>query len=515
MQEKKRFSTENCLKSIERIADILAPETSFRKGLMEMLGILAGDMHFHRPHIIVQDPVNGCLRLSLSLAEAESPEESYAPGDGATGEAYQSDRPVIVPCMKDRPDFGNRLFGRSPKELSELAFLSVPVHVVDGGNRRVIGVLSCDTPRASSGELGLQSQYLQAVAALVGGQVAWLQEDLARRRFRCSTLAEANPLPGSIVACSKSMRQVLRLVRQVAPSHATVLLRGESGVGKELMAKAVHEASPRRLGPLVSLNCAAIPDSLVEGELFGWRKGAFSGAISNHRGVFLQAEKGTLFLDEIGELPLSAQSKLLRVLQDGMVQQLGSEESTHADVRIVCATNRPLEDMAADGRFRQDLLYRINIFPIYIPALRERVEDVIPLACHYVEAFAREYGKKAACLSPPAMELLRSYSWPGNIRELKNAMERAVLLCDEDAVRSYHLPSAMQRGPATRPMRDGETGFAETVERLERDLLEEALRSAAGNIHQAARNAGLTYRVMQYKVKKYGIDWRSFTHPKR
>ena len=303
---------------------------------------------------------------------------------------------------------------------------------------------------------------------------------------------------------------MLHQVHQVGSSHAIVLLRGESGVGKELMAQALHEASPRKDKPLIKINCAALPSELIEGELFGWQKGAFTGAFQNHKGVFQQADKGTLFLDEIGDLSLSAQAKLLRVLQDGVVQPLGTEKSIAVDVRIICATNRHLEKCVEAGTFRKDLYYRINIFPIFIPPLRDRTDDIIPLANYYLKKYAEEYKRPVSRISTPAMDLLTGYKWPGNIRELRNTMERAVLVCDEEAIRAYHLPTDMQKSGQANTLREHGAGFTETVERLEKDLIVDALRNAQGNIHQSARDIGLTYRIIYYKIKKYGINYHDF-----
>jgi len=302
---------------------------------------------------------------------------------------------------------------------------------------------------------------------------------------------------------------------QVGPSRATALLRGESGTGKELMAEAIHRSSPRRNQPFVTLNCAALPADLLEGELFGWRKGAFTSAVQSRKGLFEQADKGTLFLDEIGDLALPAQAKVLRAIQDRQIQCLGSDRPISVDVRLVCATNRPLEQLVEQGLFREDLYYRINVFPIHMPALRERREDIPHLAEHFLRMFSAEYGRDVQHISTPALDMLVQYSWPGNVRELKNVIERAVLVCDEAAIRAYHLPQALQSGEAdacalspAMPL-----GFTEKVNQLERKLIADALRDSRGNIHEAARGLRITYRILYYKMKKYGIDYRDFVTP--
>lgn len=506
------MTTRQCLDTINRVLVSLEPGHSFRESLQELLRALAENLHFDRPHIMVQDPESGMLRLSLSLGPAEAPDSVYAPGTGITGRVFATGTPCIVPCMTDQADFRNRLFGRSREEMEHLAFLCVPVRINQSSpESQIVGTLSADTPAAQPEELELRCLFLETVASLIGRQVAWLQEDLVRQHFQVLTRDGPVPHFSGIIALSKSMRGVLRQVGQVAPSRATVLLRGESGVGKELMAQAVHEASPRKDMPLVRLNCAALPAELVEGELFGWKKGAFTGAVQDRRGLFQQANGGTLFLDEIGDLSTNAQAKVLRALQEGEVQPLGASHVVNVDVRLVCATNRPLEKLVEQQAFRADLYYRINVFPIFIPPLRERTEDIIPLAEHYLQMFGSEYTRPVKRISPPAVDLLLHYNWPGNIRELKNVMERAVLVCDEDTIRAYHLPASLQGNAQDTPeAHRSSEGFAEAIARLEKRYIVDALHASHGNIHQAARSLGITYRIIYYKMKKYGIDFHKF-----
>jgi Nif-specific regulatory protein len=311
------------------------------------------------------------------------------------------------------------------------------------------------------------------------------------------------------------MRVVLRQARQVAPSRATVLLRGESGTGKELLADAIHIGSPRADKPLIKLNCAALPSELVESELFGHQKGAFTGAVQTKRGLFELAHNGTLFLDEIGELSLDAQAKVLRAIQEKEIQRVGGEQTLSVDVRLICATHQPLEELLTKGRFREDLFYRINVFPVFIPALRERREDILPLCEHFLQAFAKEYGKSIKRISTPAIELLSMYHWPGNVRELSNCVERAVLVCEEEVIRTYHLPPTLQTADSSA------TGinlsFGEAVAKFEQELLVDSLKKTRGNMLQSARDLRVSYRIINYKVKKYNIDVKRFAtaKPKR
>jgi len=280
------------------------------------------------------------------------------------------------------------------------------------------------------------------------------------------------------------------------------------GLGQELLAEAIHNASSRRTKPLVRLNCAALPSELLESELFGHERGAFTGAVGTKKGRFELAHTGTLFLDEIGELSAEAQAKLLRALQEGEIQRLGSEKSIKVDVRIICATHQPLENLIQSGRFREDLYYRINVFPIFIPPLRERREDILPLAEYFLEFFAKEYSKNIKRISMPAIDLLTQYQWPGNVRELRNCMERAVLICNEEAIRTYHLPPTLQSAESSATGTN--LSFGEAVAKFEQELLVDSLKKTGGNMLQSARDLRVSYRIVNYKVKKYNIDVKRY-----
>jgi Nif-specific regulatory protein len=304
------------------------------------------------------------------------------------------------------------------------------------------------------------------------------------------------------------MRQVYEQVAQVARTNTTVLLRGESGTGKELIAHAIHYNSSRAKKPFIKVSCAALPHDLIESELFGYEKGAFTGAQTAKKGRFELAEGGTLFLDEIGELNLSTQVKLLRVLQEREFERLGSTETTRANIRLVAATNKDLEKAIAAGEFREDLFYRLNVFAIFVPPLRERRPDILLLADHFVEKFAREHGKKVKRISTPAIDMLASYHWPGNVRELANAIERATVVCDGQVLHAHHLPPTLQTAEASGT---GQTAsLSDALEAFEKDALQDALKSARGNRAKAARLLATTERIFNYRVRKYGIDWRRF-----
>ncbi len=314
--------------------------------------------------------------------------------------------------------------------------------------------------------------------------------------------------PERIVGRSAPMRELFALMDRVAATETTVLVTGESGTGKELVARAVHERSRRARGPFVAVNCAALPESVIESELFGHERGAFTGAHERRRGRFELADGGTLFLDEIGELPLSVQVKLLRVLQEGEFQRVGASSTTRTDVRVIAATNRDLEADTASGHFRADLFWRLNVFPIRVPPLRERRSDIILLADHFAEKLALRAGKSIARISSPAIDLLMTYHWPGNVRELENCVERAVILSTDSVIHAYHLPPSLQSADSTGT--GPAAGLDADLARLERELLVEALKMSRGNAAEAARMLGISERRMGLALTRHRLDWRQF-----
>ncbi|MBI3029821.1 MAG: sigma-54-dependent Fis family transcriptional regulator [Candidatus Rokubacteria bacterium] len=360
-----------------------------------------------------------------------------------------------------------------------------------------------------------------AVAAIKGGAADYLTKPLnldellhriaqVRERQRLimenrelrEALQERHRVEG-IIGESGRMQEVLSLVRRVAGSDATILIQGESGSGKELIARAIHYASPRAGGPLVSVNCAALPETLLESELFGHEKGAFTGAVAARKGRFELADGGSLFLDEIGDLPLHLQVKLLRVLQEREFERVGSSRPVSVDVRLLAATHRDLEALVRAGRFRDDLYYRINVVTISLPPLRERREDIPLLLDHFVEKFSRRNGKRIGGLTRDAREALLRYDYPGNVRELENLVERAVILTRDEVIGLEDLPLGVKEreGEPT-----GETSLTVRVEGLERRMIREALARADGVQTRAAEILGISERVLRYKLKKYGLS---------
>jgi Nif-specific regulatory protein len=312
----------------------------------------------------------------------------------------------------------------------------------------------------------------------------------------------------NIIGNSNPMKLVYEQISQVAKSNATVLLRGESGTGKEMIANAIHYNSLRSKKPFIKINCAAVPETLIESELFGHEKGAFTGADRQKKGRFELADGGTLFLDEIGDLPVQTQIKLLRVLQEREFERIGGTETIKANIRLITATNKNLEEAIANGEFREDLYYRLNVFSIFLPPLRERKSDILLLAEHFLEKYEIEHNKRIRRISTPAIDMLMSYHFPGNVRELENAIERAVLVCDTNVIHGHHLPPTLQTAEVSGTVTDLTLGSA--VAAFERDMIQDALKSTKGNVAQAARNLDTTQRILGYKIKRYGIDTMRF-----
>ncbi len=342
-----------------------------------------------------------------------------------------------------------------------------------------------------------------------------LTEAIARRKLSESKkpVTDARETAASeaqIVGSAPAMIDVYKTVAQVAPTTASVLIVGESGTGKELVARAIHAKSPRSTKPFVAVNCAALPESILESELFGHEKGAFTGALCARAGRLEEADGGTLFLDEIGDFSPAIQVKLLRMLQEREFERVGSNKTLQADVRVIAATNRDLESRLSEGLFRQDLYYRVNVFPISLPPLRERRGDILLLADHFVAKYGKKMGKEVRRISTPAINMMLAYHWPGNVRELENCIEYAVLLSSDGVIQGHHLPPTLQLPASGESVRRGMLRVR--VDLLERDMIADALKSRQGSVTLAAQELGITPRMVRYKIKKLGIDYRQFRH---
>ena len=376
--------------------------------------------------------------------------------------------------------------------------------------KKCIGLLCVQPNAESNSDTSEREAVLELIALMIGQglrvEMAVLSE---REKLREENLHLKKELKekydfSHIVGNSNAIRLVYDQVTQVARSNATVLLRGESGTGKEMIANAIHYNSLRSKRPFVKLNCAALPDTLIESELFGHERGAFTGADRQKRGRFELADGGTLFLDEIGDLPLQTQIKLLRVLQEREFERLGGTETIKSNIRLITATNKNLEEAIAKGSFREDLYYRLNVFAIHLPPLRERKSDILLLAEHFLEKYEAEHEKRIRRISTPAIDMLMSYHYPGNVRELENAIERAVLACDSNVIHGHHLPPSLQTAEVSDTVTSLSLEMA--VEAFERDMIQDALKSTRGNVAKAARMLDSTERIVGYKIRKFAID---------
>lgn len=386
------------------------------------------------------------------------------------------------------------------------AWLVVPIR----HGTEILGTLSFRCNHAMAEVLEAELRFLVLIAGQVGLAVRFRQlakerfDSLRRENERLQEQIKKSFVPDGMIGKSSAMRMVYFHVDQVADSKTTVLIRGETGVGKERIAQTIWQGGSRREKAFVRVNCAALPESIIESELFGHEKGAFTGALALRKGRFELATGGTLFLDEIGEISLATQAKLLRVLQEGTFERVGGAQTIKVDVRVITATNRNLERMIEEGKFRLDLYYRINVFPVYVPPLRERRSDILELADYFLEKYATQNGKNVVRLSTPAIDMLMSYHWPGNVRELENIIERAVLLSQDGVIHGYHLPPTLQTAEASGTMPSAQTLQA-ALDAVEREMVIEALKTHRGIMAKAARQLGLTERMMGLRVKKYDI----------
>jgi Nif-specific regulatory protein len=489
------------------ISKALADSLDLEMTLTSILRSLDTHLKLRRGTITLfdQDSETINIKVAHGLSEQSKKLGSYKVGEGITGTVVQTGKAIIVPDISKDPRFLYRTRPRKTAEGKRIAFFCVPIKLE--GN--TIGALSVDRRAEKKEQLELNIELLNVIATMVGQAVKLhrlVESD--RNRLRDENVRLRQELKDrfnihNMVGSSSTMQQVYRLIEQVADSNTTVLIRGESGTGKDLVAHAVHYNSPRADKPFVKVNCTALPETLLESELFGHEKGAFTGAIERKLGRFERAQGGTIFLDEIGDFPPNLQVKLLRVIQFKEFERLGGYETIKANVRIVVATNKNLEEQIEKALFREDLYYRINVFPIYLPPLRERKDDIMLLADYFLEKLAAANGKHITRISTPAIEMLTRYHWPGNVRELENCIERAVLLCDSDVIRSEHLPPSLQMIRKTESA--SRRTMVEIIENMEKELIVDALKKSAGKQRNAAKDLGITERILGYKIKKYNI----------
>jgi Nif-specific regulatory protein len=515
-------------------------EEDISKVLRLVLFILSEHMNMLRGMVTILNRSTGemVINESFGLSEEQRQLGRYKVGEGVIGQVVKTGKPSVVPRIDEEPRFLDRTRSRAKENKEELCFICVPIR--EGSE--VIGTLSADRRIPAAPENGTKKskgddarmdilQYyvdlLSIIAAMISQAVRLKQLDYEERvngvLERAGRPAPAGfklvdgetdeempeaERPANIIGNAKPMISLFRMIDKIAKTSATALILGESGVGKELVANAIHFKSMRNGKPFIKFNCAALPESIVESELFGHERGAFTGANAQRRGRFELADGGTIFLDEVGEMSLPTQAKLLRIIQEKEFERVGGSKTIKTDVRIIAATNRNLEEQIRLGSFREDLFYRLNIFPITVPPLRERKTDILLLADYFVEKFNAANHKGVRRISTTSIDMLMRYHWPGNVRELQNCIERAVILSEDNVIHGYHLPPSLQTAESSGTPYTGD--LQQKLDAIEQEMIIEALKRTKGNMTKAATQLGLSDRIMGLRMKKFDIDYRKF-----
>jgi len=492
------------LETLYQVSQVLSHSLNLKETLTAVLRVLHDGVGMERGMVSLVEPETGELQVSVAhgLDRIFIEEIRYRPGEGVVGMILEEGEPIAVERIADEPRFLGKLALYDP----ECGFVGVPIRI----GRKVAGVLAAQTATGAEGLLDEYIQFMEMVANLVG-QAVRLSADVQKERQALTEERDTlrRTVRGqygfdNIIGHTQSMRRVFEQVRLVAKWNTTVLIRGETGTGKELIANAIHYNSPRAKAPFVKLNCAALPENLLESELFGHEKGAFTGAVNQRKGRFEQADSGTLFLDEVGEVSAAFQSKLLRVLQEGEMERVGGNHTIKVDVRVIAASHRDLEGEVAAGRFREDLYYRLNVMPITLPALRERLEDIPDIAHFLVDKIARQQSRPLE-LTDAALRVLMHHAWPGNVRELENCLERAAVLTeaeiiDRDAILLTGIEEqvSLSRG-AMRAVDLDDPNLDE------RERVIAALEQAGWVQAKAARLLDMTPRQIAYRIQTLNI----------
>lgn len=500
------------LSALLAICQAIDTALNLESALDGVLGIMSRQLSMQRATVTLYDPETGQLSINASygLSSEEKQRGVYRLNEGVTGRIFQTGEPYCVPDINKEPLFLDKTESRKIRR-GMISFIGVPI-VLHGDP---IGVLNVD--RLFEDDIAFEEDidFLKVVATLIG-QFISLNEKimereavLKRENTSLKYQISKNTKGPYIIGQSSTMVEVQRQMEKVSPTRATVLLLGESGVGKTLIARIIHELSDRKGHPFIKINCAAIPENLLESELFGHEKGAFTGASGTRPGRFEEADSGTIFLDEIGELPLGLQAKLLRVLQDKELERLGSNRTRTIDVRILAATNRDLGDLVEHNKFRLDLYYRLNVFPIHVPALRERKEDITGLLNHFLQKMSDDYGRYIH-FTATALDALIRYDWPGNVREMQNLIERLVIMSDSERISLEFLKSYLAPGQtaAVQEVVNSSEGIppCTSLKEVERNEIMAALERSGWLQYKAADALGVSARQMGYRVKKYGLE---------
>jgi Nif-specific regulatory protein len=497
------------------ISYTLESSLELREVIRPVLLKMAEGLGMKRGTITILNRAQGTASISeaVGLPTGQSQQEYLLACHELVQQVLESGQAIVVPDISKESVLKTRWQQEQQADPTSLsaAYICVPIKF----GEEVIGALSVE--RILDGRVRLSSdrRLLSLIANVIAHTVHFHRlaqeklESLQRENERLQQQIQTSFRPPNMIGNSDAMRSVYRHIEQVANSVTTVLIRGESGVGKELIARALHEQSPRKGKAFVKFNCAALPESIIESELFGHEKGAFTGAIAMRKGRFEVADGGTIFLDEIGDISAATQVKLLRVLQEREFERVGGHTPIKADVRILTATSRNLEEMIEQEKFRADLYYRLNVFPIYAPPLRERKTDLLLLADFFVEKYSQLNQKPVRRISTAAIDLLMSYHWPGNVRELENCIERSVLLAPDKSIEAHHLPPTLQKKDSSEKSSAGGT-LDSAVSALEFEMIVAELKTCDGNMAAAARKLGLTERQMGLRVKRLGIDFKRF-----
>ncbi len=495
------------------ISTKLGESLDLKAALKPILQLIAEHMDILRGTLTILNRAKG--EIAIEEAYGLRPEEQargrYRMGEGITGKVIDTGQPIIVPNIAEEPLFLDKTGSRRHIDKLKIAFICVPIKI---GNE-VIGTLSADRLHTESISLDEDVRVLTIIASSISQAVRLRQlaqeelEKMMEENQRLHDQLRTKYDMKTIVGNSKGMQMVYSLIDKVCRTNATVLILGESGVGKERVAQTIHYGSNRADRPFIKVNCAALPESLIESELFGHERGAFTGATMARKGRFEAAESGTIFLDEMGDLPLTLQTKLLRVLQEKEFERVGGNTTIRVNARIITATNKDLEGLIRAGRFREDLYYRLNVFPVLVPPLRDRKTDIMLLADHFIQKYGKEHGRKITRISTTATDMLMNYHWPGNVRELENCVERAIILSTDGVIHGYHLPPNLQRRETDG--REAASGsFRDVIANMEREIILDELKRTRGNMAKAARTLGITERMMGLRVAKHEIDPRQF-----
>jgi len=502
IMEKKIRETE--LNVIFETCRVIGQALKLDQALDTILAILSSSLSMKRATVTLKDEETGYLviRASHGLTESERKRGVYRQDEGITGRIFQTARAYIVPDISKEPLFLNKTRSRHIQKES-IAFLGVPILL----HGKSIGVLNVDRLFEDEIPFDEDIRLLSIIATLIA-QFVSLNRQVRLREAKllkdCSLTGKSDSETQSrffMVGKSPSMVAVQHQIRKVAPSKASVLLLGESGTGKTLVAKILHELSTRSGSPFVKINCASLPENLLESELFGYEKGAFTGAIRSKPGRVEEADGGTIFLDEIGELTLPLQAKMLRFLQEKEFERLGGTDTRKVNVRVLAATNKNLAAAVSEGEFREDLYYRLNVFPIYVPPLREREEDIPNLLLYFAGKISQEYGRQIG-ISKTVMALLTKYDWPGNVREMENLIERLVIMADGDEIGVNLLPTSFCKHGTEQDAKQP----LSRIEEIERKEILAALERNKWNRTRTAQELGITLRQISYRVRKFGLD---------